>query len=518
MLGLSWKLKSDTLSIDLRGNLEDDIPVTKRKILSAVHKIFDPLGFTCPVTLGPKVLLQECWKLKASWDEELPASITKRFEKWRKEVSKLREIEIPRCMTLSHAEDLSLHVFCDASKSAYATCIFLRSETANSVSCQLVQARSKVAPMKNTSIPRLELLACCIGARLAKSVVIDLQLQNIPKFFWSDSADALYWIKGSENWAPFVYNRIKEIRSLTELEDWHHVPGSLNAADLPSRGCSVETLLKSRWWEGVQWLKKSRQDWPISNAIPDFDIVNSEKRKTVVSATNTEEVSEKLYNRFSSYTKLLRVRAWIYRFFHNSKVERSFRNFGILTSEEVTEAEKSVLKIVQEESFSGPEDKRLKPLHCFVDTDKLMKVKTRILMRDDTRNFRYPVVLPSNHPVVEKLIRTRHLNLNHAGIQILMNNLREDFWILKYRKTIRKVIKNCVRCKRYDARSKPLVEAPLPVHRIKEAAVFEVLGIDYAGPLIVREGQKVWIVIFTCAVYQTIHLEIATSMSTENFL
>ena len=113
-------------------------------------------------------------------------------------------------MTMSHAENLSLHVFCDASKSTYATCIFLRSEVVNSISCQLVQTRSRVAPMKNTFIPRLELLACCIGARLAKSVMIDLQLQNIPKFFWSDSTDALYWIKVGKNWAPYVYNRVKK--------------------------------------------------------------------------------------------------------------------------------------------------------------------------------------------------------------------------------------------------------------------------------------------------------------------
>ncbi|GFY71232.1 integrase catalytic domain-containing protein [Trichonephila inaurata madagascariensis] len=107
------------------------------------------------------------------------------------------------------------------------------------------------------SIPRLELLfACSIGARLSQSVSSDMKLENLPKIFWSDSADALYWIKGTETWAPFVYNRVKEIRSLTNTEDWYHVPGPLNAADLPSRGCSVETLAMSRWWEGMDWLKR----------------------------------------------------------------------------------------------------------------------------------------------------------------------------------------------------------------------------------------------------------------------
>ncbi|GFY58480.1 integrase catalytic domain-containing protein [Trichonephila inaurata madagascariensis] len=207
VLGLRWHLKTDSLTIDLRDCVEDDTPVTKRKILSTVHKIFDPLGFTCPVTLGPKVLLQECWKLKVSWDTELPASISKKFERWRKELSKLNKIEIPRCLIPGRNApgNLTFHVFCDASKIAYAACVFLRCESENSTTCQLIQARCRVAPMKSLSIPRLELLACSIGARLSQSVSSDMKLENLPKIFWSDSADALYWIKGTETWAPFVF-------------------------------------------------------------------------------------------------------------------------------------------------------------------------------------------------------------------------------------------------------------------------------------------------------------------------
>ncbi|GFY51334.1 integrase catalytic domain-containing protein [Trichonephila inaurata madagascariensis] len=150
-----------------------------------------------------------------------------------------------------------------------------------------------------------------------------MKLENLPKMFWSDSADALYWIKGTENWAPFVYNRVKEIRSLTNTEDWYHVPGSLNAADLPSRGCNVETLAMSRWWEGMDWLKRPPEEWPKSNVTPDFDIINSEKRKTVISAANHEGASEeKYYNRFSSYDRLLRVTAWMYRFLLTVKLKR----------------------------------------------------------------------------------------------------------------------------------------------------------------------------------------------------
>ncbi|GFX56928.1 uncharacterized protein TNCV_3567001 [Trichonephila clavipes] len=149
------------------------------------------------------------------------------------------------------SQNLSLHVFCDASKAAYATCIFLRSENENSASCQLVQARSRVAPLKSISIPRLELLACTMG-------------QGLPK---------------SENWAVFVSNRVKEIRNLSNPDDWYYVPGSKNPADLPSRGCSVDVLAKSKWWEGPDWLRGPPKDWPIKEIYPDFEIVNAEKKR-----------------------------------------------------------------------------------------------------------------------------------------------------------------------------------------------------------------------------------------------
>ncbi|GBM77017.1 hypothetical protein AVEN_155870-1, partial [Araneus ventricosus] len=332
VLGLLWNLPKDTMSLDMKGLMKEDKgPTTKRKILSTVHRIFDPIGFSCPVTLEPKCLLQECWKLGLSWDAELPLLITERFERWKMKLPKLNVLEIPRCVREDFAEysklsihvfcdarfscpvtlepkcllqecwklglswdaelplliterferwkmklpklnalqiprcvredfaedsKLSIHVFCDASQSAYATCIFLRAESADNTSCQLIQARNRVAPLKKISIPRLELLSCTIGARLAKATISELGLEKIPIFYWSDSMNALYWIKRNENWATFVYNRVLEIRKLTNPEDWRHISGTLNPADLPSRGSNAEELVKSLWWEGPNWLRR----------------------------------------------------------------------------------------------------------------------------------------------------------------------------------------------------------------------------------------------------------------------
>ncbi|XP_055936577.1 uncharacterized protein LOC129966192 [Argiope bruennichi] len=494
VLGLLCNLPKDTISLDLKSLMKEDKgPITKRKILSTVHRIFDPIGFSCPVTLEPKSLLQECWKLGLSWDAELPLLITERFERWKMKLPKLNDLEIPRCVREDFAEDskFSIHVFCDASQSAYATCIFLRAESADSTSCQLIQARNRVAPLKKISIPRLELLSCTIGARLAKATISELGLENIPIFYWSDSMNALYWIKRNENWATFVYNRVLEIRKLTNPEDWRHISGTLNPADLPSRGSNAEELVKSLWWKGPNWLRMPIEDWPVSETMPDFDVVNSEKRKSIVSVTNT--TTEQL------------------EYFSKKKE----RKFGTLDFEEVEAAEKYILKQVQSQCFLGNEKLNLQ---TFLDSDGLLRVKTKISQRSDLPTFRFPILLPSKHDVIGKLIFEKHVELSHAGIQILMSSLRENYWILKSRKTIRQVIRNCVICQRFSSRPLEVASAPLPEDRVRDAYVFEVVGVDLCGPLYLKNKSKCWAVLFTCAVYRAVHIDLVTSLSTDSFI
>ncbi|GFT31593.1 DUF1758 domain-containing protein [Trichonephila clavipes] len=115
-----------------------------------------------------------------------------------------------------------------------------RSENENSASCQLVQARSRVAPLKSISIPRLELLACTIGARLARTVKEDLKLPSLPVFFIGQIQLTLSIDKEIGELGCFCIKQSQEIRNLSNPDDWYYVPGSKNPADLPSRGCSVD--------------------------------------------------------------------------------------------------------------------------------------------------------------------------------------------------------------------------------------------------------------------------------------
>ncbi|GFW67827.1 uncharacterized protein TNCV_3871581 [Trichonephila clavipes] len=190
--------------------------ITKRLVLSTVQKVFDPIGMLAPSALLPKLLLQEIWKMKKAWDQELPQNIVNKFMKWFNEIQILKDVNVPRCMKIDIFTEL--HVFVDASKGSYAGCVFARSIVDSRVSVILVRAKSRVAPLKLLSIPRLELMACCVGVRFVNSILKALNMLDLKVTLWSDSTTALWWIKEYGNWSVFVANRVKEIRQLTKIQ------------------------------------------------------------------------------------------------------------------------------------------------------------------------------------------------------------------------------------------------------------------------------------------------------------
>ncbi|XP_035222075.1 uncharacterized protein LOC118194962 [Stegodyphus dumicola] len=155
VLGLVWDLEKDCLSCKFEETFNLREPITKRKVLSITQKIFDPIGFTAPITAIPKLILQETWNQKIKWDEELPLHLSEQFGTWLNQLPLLSQIEIPRWLNIDYKNEdtVVLHIFSDASKRAYATCAFLRAETIEGVKAQLVSARSRTAPIKELTIP-----------------------------------------------------------------------------------------------------------------------------------------------------------------------------------------------------------------------------------------------------------------------------------------------------------------------------------------------------------------------------
>ncbi|GFX62692.1 integrase catalytic domain-containing protein [Trichonephila clavipes] len=374
ILGIIWDLDNDVLKCCTNfDSLTCEVKITKRLVLSTVQKDFDPIGMLAPSTLLPKLLLQEIWKMKKAWDQELPQNIVNKFMKWFNEIQILKDVTVPRCMKIDIFTEL--HVFVDASKGSYAGCVFARSIVDSRVSVILVRAKSRVAPLKLLSILRLELMACCVGARLVNSILKALNMPDLKVTLWSDSTTALWWIKEYGNWSVFVANRVKEFRQLTQIQSWKYVPGNMNIVDLLSRGCSPRQML-------------------ICNV--------------------------------SDYDKMVRVFAWILRFVNNCRKDYNKCKEDELSVVEIENSEKQLIRLTQTYYLPDVESSKFV---TFIDNDNILRVKSKITERNDESSFLYPILLPDK------------LKSLSSG------------------------------------------PSPLPPDRVNDCAIFEVVGIDLAGPL-----------------------------------
>jgi len=254
LLGITWNSDTDEFTFcfsELIAYMKE-LPATKRSVLKASAKIFDPLGLISPFVIRLKVLFQTLCIEGQNWDEPLIGNALEQWNQFANELKALDKIRIPRCYFLpsSVPTDMQLHGFSDASEHAFAAAIYLRSVYKDgTIISRIVASKTRVSPVKKQSIPRLELLGSLILARLADTILTSWS-RNIETVYWVDSMSVLFWIKNEKPWRQYVASRVNEIRHLTSRKQWRHCPGPLNLADLPSRGLTGDKLLKSvLWWE-----------------------------------------------------------------------------------------------------------------------------------------------------------------------------------------------------------------------------------------------------------------------------
>jgi hypothetical protein len=518
VLGLKWDKSADCLLISPVSS-ENIQNITKRVMLSRLHQIYDPLGFLTPVMVIPKLLLQKAWIENRCWDEIVSEEVQEEFQKWWTDLIPLLDtFKIPRNCTGGLTEEtgeFQLHAFSDASKGCYAAVVFLRTKKPSGVEVQLLSSKSRIAPVKASTIPRLELLGCTISARLTDSIKKALTMENVPVHYWSDSSTALSWIKRSDEWGTFVGNRVREILTLSKSSEWRFVPGVMNPADLPSRGISPKKFMEKKWWEGPSWLKLDEEHWPKSEYEMNEDEINLERKKGNVTLTVKNTVLP-WYVVSGSYYSNLCIMSFVFRFLDKLK-KKSSEYTPMPTQDEIDSTELRLFKLAQGEVFSS-EDRVIGGLKVDRDQDGVIRVRTKVLNRQDSVGFKSPMLLPHSHPLVDLMIKHEHIFSCHGGAQLMMGLIREKFWIVQGRISIRKVLRSCVICQRYTSKKSAVPSSALPEDRVKDAGAFETTGIDLAGPLFLRDKSKVWIVLFTCAVYRAVHLEIVESLSTEDFL
>ncbi|XP_046141146.1 uncharacterized protein LOC123987688 [Osmia bicornis bicornis] len=265
-LGVVWRPNTDTFSLRVLPPLNETTRYTKRRILSEVASLFDPLGWAAPVLIFAKILMQDLWTIGAEWDEDLLEQLLSAWETFRSALSQRDALAIPRWTNYSaNIAQLELHGFCDASQRAYAAVVYLRVSRGESSVATLLVAKTKVAPVKALSIPRLELCGAVLLSKLIAEVKKGLTLPATITA-WTDSSVTLHWIRGHvSTWKPFVVHRVATVQSNVPPQNWRHVATKHNPADLATRGITPSELLSSHlWWSGPSWLVDPPDLWPAT--------------------------------------------------------------------------------------------------------------------------------------------------------------------------------------------------------------------------------------------------------------
>ncbi|CAG7725971.1 unnamed protein product, partial [Allacma fusca] len=290
-----------------------------------------------PIIVRAKIFMQSLWQLKVGWDEAIPTGQVELWNSFREALPKIQEITIPRCTIATNATKFYLRGFCDASESAYAACIYLVSEfERGKVEVRLVAAKTRVAPLKTVSLPRLELCSAVLLVRVMKIVqdcLSHLQIQDVKA--WTDSTVARDWIRGNPNrWKTFVANRVSEIRDVIPPVNWHHISGNENPADPASRGVAPGDLRENKlWWNGPPWL--SHPAAFVEDSSKDLSEEAFMEERNVVSV-NVNCTFRSIIDNFANISQLRhRTATWL-RFIANL---RGPKRFDPLDAVELDQAE-----------------------------------------------------------------------------------------------------------------------------------------------------------------------------------
>ncbi|XP_041452039.1 uncharacterized protein LOC121405436 [Drosophila obscura] len=544
VLGIHWDPEKDNLSYNVC--LSSNPDSNKRQVLSDVARIFDPLGILSPVVVQFKIMFQELWLLDLDWDTELPPKIADWWKKCRNDLNVLQELRLPRFV--DNKEDrIELHGFSDASIKAYAAVVYSRLVQANgTVSVSLIAGKTRVAPLKQQSLPRLELCGALLLSRLIVSIKAALQHKNIDIHAWCDSTIVLAWLSQQPSkLKTFVANRTSEILDAIPRNAWHHVNTKENPADCASRGMLAAELLNfDLWWMGPSWLQDPEKlavklsSTKFCSSLSE-NYGNEEVKTTALTTQEDDSFSplEALVQRVSSWTKLVRIVAYVLRFIQGTRAPKSgmLASSKMLKFEEIQAARILCLQTAQE---CFKEDRILllenKPLRSrsqllklspIVCKNGLLRVGGRLSNSQLPADVKHPILLPKSHRITILILEHEHASNLHPGVSALFVIMRQKYWIFGARNLIRNLVHNCIRCFRQRNHTEHQFMADLPGIRITEALPFQHSGCDYAGPFILKERRgrnprktKGYICLFVCLVTSAIHLELAADLSTDTFL
>ena len=526
VLGLQWEKNQDLLKVNQKSISK--LIFTKREVLRFVAQIYDPLGVLLPVTVAGRIFLQKLWRYKLGWDSEFSDELKQEWTNIAQELQNCLHLTFPRSTSLGKGD--TLHIFCDASESAYGCAAYMVGENKT----MLLTAKARVAPIKELTVPRLELMAILLAARLAKFVMESFDSNEFKGIYiWSDSRVALSWLVSKHVLPVFVKNRVNEIHDLIPEANFSYVDTDENPSDLLTRGKQTDAIQANRfWWEGPSWLKNT--PWPVDRSWETESQIQ-DGEKSILASWSGNHVTRLLdWERFSKLRRLERTVAWMLRFIYNIRNKTGKKN-GDLTLEEEKAGSKQIILLMQKEYF--PEEyktlikksKGRKTNNALVNQlnlcleDDIIKCKGRLEHSQLSYEAKFPILLHKGWNISKIIMRESHQRVAHMGVGATVADLRQRYWVPQARQLAKNEIHRCVTCKKVQGKPfRTNVMPSLPEFRVKMNQPFNITGVDYTGALTVKgtghELGKAYIVLFTCPVTRAIHVEAVQNQSCDTFL
>lgn len=531
-LGIAWQPSTDTFQFKSSQPNQTEV-WTKRKILSEIAKLFDPLGWLSPCVVKAKMLMQEIWRLpnKYDWDTPVPKQISLKWQKIYEQLCLPIPITVPRWIGITNdASHIEIHGFCDASTAAYVAAVYIVVWYSNDHAVSnLLASKTKLAPIKTVTIPRLELCGAVLLTKLLKRCLQPLALTDYRMFAWTDSMIVLSWLAACPSrWNTFVSNRVSLIQKDVPFEHWNHVPTKQNPADIASRGALIEELKNSTlWWHGPDFLRDVSIRPIKPTTTNDGEI--PEKKGNIKIFHVVEQTENYVLSYFSSYKSLITFTVYAMRWFKRVRNRNS-----ALTAQEITSATNKWIKIVQSEMFNQDiyslqhggwaRTPILRQLNPFIDAHGILRMNGRV-GNADLREQKTAIILPPKHKLTELIIREAHKEVLHGGVQLTLRKLREKFFIIHARSQVQSIIHKCVNCFRFRKERMQQQMAELPSFRTEQARPFAFVGCDYAGFFEIKTSArrnspttKGYIALFICLTTKAIHLELVGDLSTAEFI
>lgn len=508
--------------------------LTKRKILSQVNSIYDPLGLASPYTVRAKILMRQLWtsETKFDWDDPISETYAQEWKMFFDDLGEMSKMTTKRCIRPFDAVGQPILIlFSDGSNNAYGTCAYARWKlSSGGFDTNLILAKNRLAPIKTISIDRIELC----GAVLSKRIKVFLQEQcryTFERCYHIVDSQIVHAMiqKESYGFNTFAATRIGEIQEGTNIADWYWTEGKHNIADLLTRGKKPSDIsLGSVWQKGPDFLRRAEDEWPIIqkpiayNTLPD----TIKSVKTANSVVNTKDsLAEPIdISRFSRYDKLLRVTARILMIFEK-RPKASFKNATLdLTPDDISKSENFWIIQSQKSISEDLRKGRYKRLCPRKRDDGIYVVGERASRwMEMTYNKGELVLLPYDHRFSRLYAEHIHQR-GHLGVLSTTSKIRSRFWIVKLIKLVKATKRNCVICRKMDKKLNEQAMGQLPMDRLKPTPAWYATALDFFGPFKIKDEVKkrttgkAYGIIFNCLASRAVHVEISPDYSTEKFL